>query len=703
MPNGLRIADGAIPWDSPAIKLFENRANLNAGSPEVNANHLAKSVPTYFAVEVGNTSGNIIMAQCAHRSPGQFVPPRLISTQPVGASFSTTLVSSQNGWTVIITENATGNITSEIIDGVPDGIWYPYNMFVGTPPTAVVRFKSNITGNYHYLFVNPQNGQSAIWNSGIASTTSGLIDGFGPRAEVFVAYVTTGNGSAIVKGFRMATMSETTFEYKFPVDSAHAFNLYFTPSGDWLARVPNQPNTEIEFTYVSDNSRFGSSITPTIRGMEVQIVVQGATAQNPLEVLSTGDAVDASSPFGIKIEGQFDVRVNGISFSSNTNPPIGKIDYRCLKELPKLEVQVQPASSANINKLQPDAYAYFTPPDPLAPPTLVRCLQPWSAPFNTVPNTPNAHFCAIAEAFTPVPINGVDIPQTVSPSYVGLISEENIAQQNMLITTASSAKVVFTACNPLPFDAVATLTMRSIKSCAKRFRNWPKLEAEITLSGMRQIDSGKHPAEKLRLKMSANSTALIETVVDVKDGSLSPSAAAFEIVQTLQGVTVGGVAVIVTHEAPDLELIETQRPVVDPPCPIQIEQPCHISYSAVDPSPGSAPGLYLGLVGQRVGAFFVSPIDIKNASVYAESTSHVALDIEGVQINVGYVTACTPFFASWAVKTTGLPAGQHALTLVAQADGFEPVRLLLELKVFESMPWKPSRPWYETQLRIHEP
>ena len=700
MPQGLKINDGPVAWDSPAIKLYESTADLITGGAGVNAFALSNSTPVYFGVEIENTSGSPLPGPCACQTAGGIVGPASVGTAPGNARY-TVMVGQAPGplpslWTVAVTDTTTGTVVSgtATISTAPPTILYAPN---GT--TLAVR--SADTGSplntYQYLIVDPANGQLTAWDSNVPLQAGLFVDGFSPDGKTFLGYSMVGTGAATVTVFDLGTLLPKAMGFTQGVPVGAPFTLYFTPCSDWLLRVPEVAGVVVQAVSTQHDASFGQLLQFTHLGLDATVIVQGVGVL-AFQVLGRGDAGGVNQGVRISGNGLFDVQVNGVSIVTMIGPMRrATIDYRCVQALPRVEVQVEPASTCNNNQAMPLAYANFSVATGAT--TLARCMQAWTAPPGTVPNDPNAHFCAIAEAFTPTTINGISVPQTSAPSFAGMVgTEDNIAQQNLLITRASLARAMFTVRNPLPFAAEVTVTMRVAEGYAKRFRNWPRTVARPAQAGMRPVGSDAKPQADLKLKLEGGSERLVEIIVEVAKGSPSPSAIAYEIAQTLRGVKAGGVVMVVTHEAKDL-MLTPDKPFALTLCPIRLDGKVRLAGGAADPAPGSAHALYRGLVGQRVGASFAATrTRLRDVSVYAESSSHPALQVRGAKVNVGSPDPKRPFFAAWEVDCTGVPVGHHAIMLVAQADKFEPVRLIVDFDVLEGTPWQPVRPWFEERF-----
>jgi hypothetical protein len=692
VPSGLRIDDGPVPWDSPAIRLYTNTSDLIAGQNDVNALNLSKGTANLFGIEVANTSGTPLPPPCACQKSGTFLTPNKQPGAPSTARFRHTLTQMTGDWTFTVRSAATMQQTGSATINQPSRSPVVFYALTGETLGAIY----SQYGTWRFLLVNPSNGSVVDWDSRVPEATNPIVFGFSPNGDVFMCYDTTGDNSSSATFFDLVAEREETIAFTSPPVGPQNARVYlFTPCGELVARVPNQPNTLVEFATIRGAGLpFGTLVVPTVNGLDARIEVQGVGV-SPLRVLSRGDVGAPGSNTGIEIVGPFDVTIvsTGISVSSNTNPRRARIDYRCLQRLPKVEVQVQPSATINVNKAAADAYAYVDLPS--STPQLARCLQTWRAPSNVVPGSPGAHFCAIAEAFTEAPINGVSVPRTTAPSFAGLVvSEENIAQQNLVIARASVATAVLAIRNPLPIAVKSALCLVPVADYAQRFRNWPKAKVEAKRSGIRLFGTDTPPKDKLHVELGAGEERLLEAIVEIATGAPEPSALAFQLTQTVLGVEAGGVALIITHG--DVDLVPAARKEGRPrPCPVDASAPLRLLGSPSDPAPGTAEALHTRLTGQRAGTFFTAAKNLRDVEIYVESTSHPAIDVEGVRIGVGNIMAGSKFFASWACAVVGVPAGRHALLIVVKAVGYTPRRFILDFEVRADLPWEEDRPWFE--------
>jgi hypothetical protein len=574
-----------------------------------------------------------------------------------------------------------------------------------------VRFKDS-SDQISFLLVT-SNGAIAEWNTRLP-WVGGLTDGFSPDDQLFlVGYETITGADHDARLFDMQALTERPTPGFRTVHSGlnlseHMYEVkfYFSPCSDWLARIvsPRSSNFDIfdvEFAAMKVFAMpFGSLIVPQNGGRDVSVKVQRQlNFSPPLEVMTRGLAGTIASPAGIRIRGHMEVRLLQspptllTSDPQQTGSEYSFIDYPCHQPTVTVEAQVQPVASFSTNKAVADAWAYT---DILAGATeWVRCLQPWRA----VNANRHDHFCVIAEAFTERAINGVFVSKTPATTPYLDGGKENIAQRNVILAEASVARATFTARNPLPFDAIATLTMKPAEGYAQRFVNWPKSEAEISRLGLRVLNTDGEFQRELELQMKGESEVVVEFGAEVRDGSASPAAAAFSVTQALRGVVAGGIVVVVLHGVK--ELIPNQA---EPPSgkvtPVEMDGPARIASFASDPSPGAGTALYTMLSSQRVGVFLYATDTLSDVSVHVESTSHPSLVVPGLKYGIGDVRPKAPFFVSWEAECSRVPAGRQALLLKVKAAGFQPQRLLLEFDLLDGTPSALKRPWYEERFGL---
>ena len=234
--------------------------------------------------------------------------------------------------------------------------------------------------------------------------------------------------------------------------------------------------------------------------------------------------------------------------------------------------------------------------------------------------------------------------------------------------------------NPTARAEVASLTLEPVAGALPSpGLGLPESTLKVESAGI-SIDPCGAGRRALQVKLNPFSSATVPAVVITKPGRKGGTAA-FQLVDRRGRRVAGGVTLACVSPPPRDATAKTIAAAN--PCPVALAWPPYAITPGSDPSQRPPrPAITSGVACDLVAALTnKTRAALPNVQAYLEHLGGSDATFTPTIWNIGMLAPKQTFYATWAVRCTGVKAGAFTASMVVSSDGTDPTRLRVPISI----------------------